>query len=188
MTEVKNDAIINLKYILATIVAVLFTWIVHEFCHWIAGRCLGYQMAMTLNSAYPTSNGGFRHDWEYQVSGSAGPIFTIIEAIAIYSFMQHKRVVLLYSALFICFLSRFGATMLSFKVNNLNDEARISKYLGIGTFTLPVIVTLFLFALLAHTTIRYKLNPKFVFFNFLLSGSLIYSLVQTHNHFHWRLL
>ncbi len=185
----KEKNIIDLKYILITVFAVLFTWVAHEYCHWIVGRCLGYPMAMTLNSAYAlTPSGNYNFDWEHQVSSAAGPIFTIFQAITVYLIMKYRNVPLLYSTLFICFLSRFGATMLSFKPNNFNDEARISHFLGIGDFTLPILVTVFLLVLVALTIRRYQFSAKFVFLNFLLTGTLIYGLVQLHFHYHWRLL
>jgi hypothetical protein len=187
--KMKNKNTIDLKYILVTIFAVLFTWIAHEFCHWITGRCLGYPMAMTLNSAYVDSpSGNYNHDWEHQVSSAAGPIFTIFQAITVYYIMKHRDIPILYSTLFICFLCRFGATMLSFKPNNFNDEARISHFLGIGDFTLPIIVTLFLLTLVVLTVRRYQFSAKFVFLNFLMTGFLIYSLVRLHDIYHWRLI
>jgi hypothetical protein len=187
MIKMKEKNIIDLKYIIITVFAVLFTWIVHEFCHWIVGRCLGYQMAMTLNSAY-VLNGDYNFDWEHQVSSAAGPVFTILQAITVYFIMKNRYLPVLYSTLFICFLSRFGATMLSFKPNNFNDEARISHFLGIGDFTLPILVTVFLLALVVLTIRRYQFSAKFVFLNFLLTGILIYTLVQLHSHYHWRLI
>jgi hypothetical protein len=188
----KEKNIIDLKYILITVFAVLFTWVAHEFCHWIVGRCLGYQMAMTLNSAYVLTpngeSGNYNFAWEHQVSSAAGPIFTILQAITVYLIMKDRHVPVLYSTLFICFLSRFGATMLSFKPNNFNDEARISHFLGIGAFTLPILVTVFLLILVVLTVRRYQFSAKFVFLNFILTGSLIYGLVQLHQHYHWRLI
>jgi hypothetical protein len=185
--EGKNT--IDLKYVLITIFAVLFTWIAHEFCHYLTGRWLGYEMAMTLNSAYVlTPSTGYKFDWEHQVSSASGPIFTILQAITVYYIMKYRHIPLLYSTLFICFLCRFGATMLSFKPNNFNDEARISHFLGIGDFTLPIIVTLFLFGLVVLTVRRYQFSAKFVFLNFLLTGLLIYSLVRLNDIYHWRLI
>ena len=50
-----TDQKITWKYLLACISAVLFTWIIHEFAHWITSESLGYESVLTLNTVSPVS-------------------------------------------------------------------------------------------------------------------------------------
>ena len=44
---------------------------------------------------------------------------------------------------------------------NLNDEGRVGHFLGIGTYTLSIIASGFLFYMVYKVSIQYKLNWKF---------------------------
>jgi len=180
-----KDNSIDIKYFIVTGLAVFLTWLIHEFSHWMTGTILGNEMVMTLNQSFPIS-GEYKESWHYQLTSAVGPIITIIEAIVIYLIMRHNRRAILYSTLFACFMCRFGATLLSFR--NPNDEARISQYLGIGTFTLPVIVTLFLLILLIATTLKYKFSFRYVFLNFVLVTFFISCIVAADKYLHWQLI
>jgi hypothetical protein len=145
-------------YIAVFAIAVFFSWILHELAHWTIGEYLGYKMGMTLNSSYPIS-GHYSSDLHYQIISAAGPVFTLFIAILIYALMRHKNRVILYPFLFTCFYMRLFATIISFR--NPNDEARISNAMGIGKFTLPLIMTTILFILIYKTTKDYKFDSKF---------------------------
>lgn len=119
-------------------IAVFFSWTLHELAHWTIGEYFGYEMAMTLNPAFAI-NGNFSRDLHYQIISAAGPIFILSQAALIYALMKNKNRVLLYPILFTCFYMRLFATIISFR--HPNDEARISTAIGIGKFTLPLIVT-----------------------------------------------
>ena len=149
---------INLPYILLTAFAVIFSWLIHELAHYYTGQLLGYDMAMTLNTAYPVS-GQYALDWHYQVISAAGPLITIIEAILVFILMRNKARVKLYPFLFACFYIRLMAGIISFL--NPNDEARISKAIGLGAFTLPIVVISFLAYLLYKTSKQYGFSKKF---------------------------
>jgi len=45
----------KIKYILTGILAVIFTWIIHEFAHWLTSELLGYETIMRLNGTSPVS-------------------------------------------------------------------------------------------------------------------------------------
>jgi hypothetical protein len=145
-------------YIAVFAIAVFFSWILHELAHWTVGEYLGYKMGMTLNSSYPIS-GHYSSDLHYQIISAAGPVFTLCEATLFYALMRHENRVLLYPFLFTCFYMRLFATIISFR--NPNDEARISSAIGIGKFTLPLIMTTILFRLIYKTTKDYKFDSKF---------------------------
>ena len=42
----------KIKYILTGILAVIFTWIIHEFAHWLTSELLGYETIMRLNISF----------------------------------------------------------------------------------------------------------------------------------------
>ena len=54
---------------------------------------------------------------------------------------------------------RFLAGLMNFI--NVNDEGRVSQYLGIGTFTLSIIVSGLLFFMVYKISKKYSLNWKF---------------------------
>jgi hypothetical protein len=153
-----SNVIIDKRYILVFSIAVFSSWVLHEFAHWAAGELLGYKMAMTLNSSYPV-DGKYLQNWHYQVISAAGPIFTLIEALLIFWLMIQRKRILLYPFIFTCFYMRFFATVIS--LLNPNDEARISKAIGLGKFTLPVIITTILFFLLYKISKVYNFEKKF---------------------------
>lgn len=153
---------ITKKYILVFGLAVLLSWILHEFAHWTMGEYLGYTMGMTLNSSYPV-NGSFLKDSHYQMVSAAGPVFTLLEAILMYVLMVQRTRLLLYPFLFTCFYMRFFAMLISFR--KPNDEARISIAMGFGKFTLPLIMATVLFLIIYKVNKKYSFDKKFNFAN-----------------------
>jgi hypothetical protein len=176
---------INKKYVSIFAIAVLLSWTLHEFAHWAVGECLGYKMTITLNSSFP-ANGHYIKDLHYQIISAGGPIFTLCEAILIFILMRRQRRILLYPLLFTCFYMRLFATVISFR--NPNDEARISSAMGIGKFTLPLIMTIILFALIYKVSNMYKLGTKFNLINFGLTLLFSSIIILADMYFKVRLL
>jgi len=156
------------KYILVTGIAVLVSWLLHEFAHWTIGNILGYKMTMSLNKTFPV-NGAFNSDADYQLISAAGPAITLLQAFLIFLLMKKQGPILLYPFLLTCFYMRLFATVISFR--RPNDEARISNSLNIGNFTLPLIVTAVLFFLVYKTSVANKLTTQF---NLLTLGLIIF--------------
>lgn len=180
-----NNNKISGKYIIVTAVAVLTSWVLHEFAHWLTGVGMGYDMVMSLNQTFPV-NGGLNSNKDYQLLSAGGPTFTILQALVIFLMMKKRNNIFLYPFLLVCFYMRFFAAVISFR--NPNDEARISMYMNIGKFTLPVIVSLLLFFLVYKTSQSYKLSLRF---NLLTLGLIIFfsSLIIMADQFlHIRLL
>jgi hypothetical protein len=146
------------KYLLITSFAVVFTWLIHEFSHWLMGYLLGYEMVMTLNTAYPI-DGKYENELHRLLISAAGPLITLFEAIIIFFYMKKQNLIQLYPFLFFCFFMRFLAMMISFL--NLNDEARISESLGLTPFTIPLLMTGFLFYLVFKISKQYQINRSF---------------------------
>ena len=62
----------SLKYIAYSLIAVILTFLMHEFTHWVMGELLGYEMIMTLNIAYPAKL-SYDKDWHYTLISAVGP-------------------------------------------------------------------------------------------------------------------
>lgn len=174
----------NTPYILLTFIAVTVTWILHEFAHWLTGSLLGYKMGMGLNQTFPSQ--AYNSDRDYQFISAAGPALTLIQAFIIFIIMQRKKIILLYPFLFTCFYMRLLAAVIS--MLNPNDEARISKEMGWGTYTLPIIVVAILFLLVYKTAGKYHLGSRFNAIT--LGWVILFSsvVILTDQFFHIRLL
>ncbi|MBW1295971.1 hypothetical protein [Aquimarina litoralis] len=165
---------INIKYILITAVAVVSSFFFHEFAHFITGKLLGYEMGMTLNSAF-LLEGEYQYGWHQQLVSAAGPIFTITQAFIIFYIIRKTDNKYWYPFLFFAFYSRVLAMIIS--IFNPNDEARISAWLGLGYWILPLLVGFTLFTLLLKTSKEQKYNLKFNLINYFLSSVFIAGVV-----------
>ena len=171
---------ITIKYLLAVIISVLFTWVSHEFIHWLTYQLMGYEALMTLNKVSPINSiPTVAHS---MIASATGPIMTIIQATIIYCFLNYKKwSIYLYPLLLTAFYMRFLAGL--FNLINPNDEGRISEYLGIGLFTLSIVVSGFLFYLVYKISMKYKLTAKFqaiTIFTIIIASSCIILLDQSY--------
>lgn len=149
---------INFKYIAACAIAVLLSWVLHEFSHWAAGEMLGFNMGMSLNKTFEL-NPGMAQMSDSNIITIAGPVFTFCQALLFYWLIRKTGNRLLYPFLFVCFYMRLFAALVSFR--HLNDEANVSNNLGIGAYVLPVIVTVLLFLMVFHISRSKKWSLKF---------------------------
>ncbi len=176
---------IGKKYIAVFAIAVFFSWLLHELAHWAVGEFLSYKMVMTLNTSYPL-NGQFVQGWHYQLISASGSIFTLCEALLIFVLMTQRKWILLYPFIFTCFYMRLFAAIISF--SNPNDEARISSAIGIGKFTLPIIMTIILFGLIYKISKLYGFNTRFNVVNLCLTILFSSIIILTDMYFKVRLL
>ncbi len=154
-----RDKRISFNYVLAILGSVAFTWLIHEFAHWAASELLGYEAAMSLNKSFPVG--------EYKPSGwhatwisAAGPLVTVLQGLSAYWFLRSKGWnQYLYPLLFIPFYMRLLAGFMN--IINPNDEGRISNFLGLGTYTIPFLVSALLFFLVFRISREYNLSWKF---------------------------
>jgi len=154
-----NDQKITIKYILTGIFAVIFTWIIHEFAHWLTSELFGYETIMKLNGTSPVS-GENPSDLHKIFISASGPIITIIQGLIVFLILKSRNWnKYLYLFLFTAFYMRILAGLMNFI--NPNDEGRISAFLEIGTFTLPIIVSGILFFMVYKVSKKYQLNWKF---------------------------
>jgi len=153
------------KFILYSLLAVVFTFMVHEFTHWAMGEFLGYEMRMTLNTAYPVAE-KYNKDWHHTVISSVGPLVTLLQAIIFYLFIKQCSNKNLYPFLLSCFYLELLAGIMNYR--NPNDLGRIGVYLNIGLFTLPILFTAIHFILIYKTSKRENYERKFILTTLLL--------------------
>ncbi|MDB5253297.1 MAG: hypothetical protein JWP27_2466 [Flaviaesturariibacter sp.] len=164
MHELKTPRI-TLSYAALTAAVVLLTWVIHEAAHWAAGEALGNAMYMSLNASGPVSGTYHAATDETPVS-AAGPLITLVQAVLAFALLRRGASLRWVPVLFVPVYMRALAAVLN--VINKNDEGRISADLGLGTWTIPVLVTGFLVALAWVIIRRRALPTRFVVGTFLL--------------------
>ena len=113
----------------------LTTQLIHEGAHWITGRALGYPVIFGLNAVTsPTPMTVPDHI----LMSLSGPLVTIAGAVGAFLWLLRRPSLAAYGVLFFALFMRLVAVGLSIFL--LNDEARSSQLLGIGTWTLPALV------------------------------------------------
>ncbi|WP_411894592.1 hypothetical protein [Winogradskyella sp. A2] len=154
-----NDQKITIKYILAGLLSVIFTWIIHEFAHWMTSELFGYDTIMRLNGTSPI-DGEYPTKLHMAIISISAPIITVLQGLFVFIILKTRNWnKYLYPFLFTAFYMRLLAGLMNFI--NVNDEGRVSQYLGIGTFTLSIIVSGLLFYMVYRTSKKYALNSKF---------------------------
>jgi len=150
---------ITIKYILIGILAVFFTWMIHEFTHWLTSELLGHKNIMRLN-ATTIIQGQNPTEIDNAIISISGPIVTVLQGIIVFIFLNLKGWnKYIYTFLFTAFYMRFLAGL--FNLIMANDEGRVGQFLGVGTYTLSIIISGILFYLVYKISSKYKLNWKF---------------------------
>ncbi len=167
----------SFKYIAITLIAVILTFLVHEFTHWIMGELLGYQMIMTLNTVYPAKS-SYDEDWHYTLISAVGPLITLLQALIIYLIIKKTSRTIMYPFLFSCFYLELFSGIMNYR--NANDLGRISRSINLGLFTIPIIFITIHFLLIYKTSVREKYSSKFnsITFLWILLFSSIWILIN----------
>jgi len=131
------------------------TYILHEAAHFLAGTLLGAQMQPSLNGVrYLTPlRAGQRAFVDI-----AGPMVTVLQAALAYVAVKHGGSLRAFGFLYMAAFMRAVAGLVSFKM--LNDEARVSLFLHLPVWLLPVAVAGALMALVALASRRLRLGWK----------------------------
>ncbi|WP_109809358.1 hypothetical protein [Sphingosinithalassobacter portus] len=128
----------------------VLTFLLHEGAHALSGLALGFPVEIGLNHVRPV--GDVAPDAaQAMLMSAAGPVATI--AIALVAWATIGRSVTGFLIVLAAFVCRAMAMVVS--LWNPNDEMRISQALGIGAWTLPIVVTLLL-AMLVWAAARGK--------------------------------
>jgi hypothetical protein len=160
------DSRINWKIALLFIPAAFFTYLFHEFGHWIVGELLGNDMVISLNNASHRS--GYYIDPTHALYISmGGPLFTIIQALLFMVLIEKTKSMHAYPFVFFAAFSRIFSIVLG--GFNLQDEAKISAMLNIGTFTVALIVILVLSIIVYRSMYSLNLSPKVIGYHVSLS-------------------
>lgn len=125
--------------------------------HWLTGEALGNNMVMTINSGYPESR-QYVSSWHATVVSAAGPVATVVQAIVVYSLLKTRYNPVLFPFLVTCLYMRTIAGFLNFI--KLNDEGRVGVELGVGKFTLSILVVAFLFYLTYKAVRNHGISRK----------------------------
>lgn len=177
---------INGKYIISGIIAVVFTWFIHEFTHWFTSELLGYETKMYLNGTSPAKNEN-PTKFHSAIISISGPLITLLQAFVVWIILKatswNKY---LYTFLFTAFYMRVLAGFMNFI--HVNDEGRVSQYLGMGTFTLSIIVNALLFFMVYTVSKKYALHWKFQLGTYLIILVASSILILTNQFFPIRLI
>jgi len=180
------DKKITLKYIVAVSVAVLFTWIIHEYTHWLTSELLGYDSIMRINGVSPIP-GQNPTDWHKIYISASGPLITILQGLFVFSFLKNKNWnKYLYPLLVTAFYMRFLAGLMNFILPN--DEGRIGVFLGIGPFSLSILISSILFFMIYKISKMHKLHWKFQLATVLLVITVSSILILSDQVFKIRIL
>jgi hypothetical protein len=149
----------TLLYVIAGFFVVFFSWMTHENAHFWVYNFLGYDAVMKLNMVYLTPGQTITAS-HAMIAAAAGPMVTMCQSIVTYLiFKFYDWVKLLYPLIFTAFCTRVMAGVMNYF--NVNDEGLISTELGLGTYTISIIVSAFLLFLLYDISKKFKLSRKF---------------------------
>lgn len=181
-----NNQKVTLKYILIGLIAVILTWIIHEFAHWLTSELLGYKNTMRLNGT-SFIKGQNPTEIHKAIISISGPIITILQGLIAFVFLKLRGWnKYLYPFLFTAFYMRFLAGLMNLIMPN--DEGRVGQFLGIGTLTLSIIISGFLFFLVYKISRKHKLNWKFQLWTTLIIMSASSLLIFFDQLFKFRIL
>ncbi|PTX58787.1 hypothetical protein C8N46_11295 [Kordia periserrulae] len=180
-----NNQKITVKYIANVLFVVLFTWFVHEFTHWLTSELLGYEAVMQLNGVRP-QYGVHPTENHQAIIAISGPIITVLQGILCYFLLTKHWNKYLYPLLLTAFYMRFLAGAMNFL--SPNDEARFGHYLGIGTHTLSIIISIFLFMLVYSISKKYKLGWKFQLWTILTILVMSWLIILVDQYFRFQIL
>jgi len=131
------------------------SYLFHEFGHWIIGKGLGNNMVYTLNLVWP-KNGHYVNSSNDLYVSIGGPAFTILLSIVFLLIIEKYNTIYAYPFVFFQMFMRFFAILCG--GFSKQDEARISVILGIGTYTVAIIVLLILFLIVVRASYKLRIN------------------------------
>jgi len=151
------DKKVIFKLFLLFIPVAYISYLFHEFGHWIIGEILGNDMAYSLNYVWPKDGYYINESHNLYVS-IGGPAFTIL--LSIFFLIIIEKYITIYAYPFVIFQMVLRFFSLVFGGFNKQDEARISLILGLGTYTVGIIVLLILFLIALRASFKLKIDLK----------------------------
>ena len=167
--RIKSDLVecrISWKVALLFIPVAFFTYLFHEFGHWVVGEVLGNDMVLSLNIA--TARNGHYVDKSHGLFISiGGPAFTILQAIVFLVVIERTKTIYAYPFVFFAAFIRFFSIV--FGGLSQQDEARISSMLGLGKYPVAILVLLMLVLIAWRSSHSFGFNLKAIGYYFSLS-------------------
>lgn len=160
------DKKILVRLYLLLIPIAYFSYLFHEFGHWSVGEILGNDMFYSLNYVWPKAGHYINESHDLYVS-IGGPAFTILLAVLSLFILEKYSSVYAYPVLFFQFVIRFFS--LVFGGFSQQDEAGISRLMGIGTYTAAIIVLLVLILIVIRASYKLKIDLKHIGYFFTVS-------------------
>src|SRR5262245_35765043 len=105
------------RYALVVLIAVVGSFVIHEFAHWLMGEFLGNDMVMTLNTGYPRA-GKYLENWHYDVVSAVGPITTLVQAVVFFLLIRKGGNRLFYPFMFTPFYLELLSGIVNFSKPN----------------------------------------------------------------------
>jgi hypothetical protein len=134
-----------------------FSYLFHEFGHWIVGEILGYDMIYSLNYVW-LKKGHYLYESHNLYVSIGGPAFTILLAVVSLLILEKYLTIYAYPVLFFQMVLRFFS--LVFGGFGKQDEARISLTMGLGTYTVGIIVIIILLLIVIRASYKLKIDLK----------------------------
>ncbi len=114
-------------------------------------------MVFSLNNAWPKAGHYLNESHNLYVS-IGGPAFTILLAVVSLIILEKYSTIYAYPIIFFQFVLRFFS--LCFGGFSQQDEARISSIMGLGTYTVGIIVLIVLLLIVIRASYKLKIDLK----------------------------
>ena len=163
---------ISVKYYLLLIPIAFFSYLFHEFGHWLVGEILGNDMFYSLNYVWPKAGHYINKSHDLYVS-AGGPVFTILLAVFSLFILEKFSSFYAYPVLFFQFVLRFFS--LVFGGFTQQDEARVSSLSGLGTFTVGIVILVILLLIVIKASYKLKMDLKH--FGYFFTASILSDLI-----------
>lgn len=147
------------KHAVLAFILMALAFITHEFAHLLVAKLLGNTATMSINRVVPVA-GEWSSAGAATLIAAAGPACTILFGCIGFAWAVTRSSLLGLNVLLVALSHRALATIVS--LNNPNDEMRVSLDLGLGPWTLPLVVASALLALSAIAIAR--IRPGYSYF------------------------
>lgn len=168
------------KHIPLFLIIMILTFIIHEAGHFLMGKLLGYEMFVSINKAGITQRGTASADWHQTLMTLNGPIVTYAQAIIGLLIAHRYKTIRAFLIVFAAFTMRLMAAVIS--LFSPNDEYRVSEWLGLGAWTLPVIAVAGLLLLTLLTSRQLGLGWRSWLLAYLTSTLAITAVIFTERY------
>lgn len=173
-----KESQINWKVAFSFIPIAFFTYLFHEFGHWLVGELLGNDMTISLNSSN-SRTGVLLNESQNLFISVGGPVFTILQALLFLLITIKTKSIYAYSTVFFAVFCRFFSIV--FGGFSLQDEARIALMLNTNKYLIATIVLSILFLIIWRCNYIMKFNTKAIGYFITLSTIAILLVIGVYN-------